>query len=672
MHGASHPSSNLLHDVLSRDYLLPTEAGIHSILLGIPGITATMSWSDDPSMPSSTSVLVLHSSCHENDATAPEMAFERAWRQLVASAKLSCDMILIPDMAVVAQYHHQQQQQNELDTYGSVVKFRNELLDPCGTYNVFSLSNLVADSYILSLTDCRLRPIIASMPLSSDILLPALAVPSTFHFTWNVSEAFEADAHANAYAEIRVDLDVTKAKRKFRKVWQNKESAKMSTGPTTATTTPTTATNATVAEEQKEENEEETEAGDQHEQQHSNSTETKQVPPTLVDNESYSHVPVVNLPCCPAWEMPSLPPPRTGSTVHDRPHFAHLETLMESELNDINRILSFLTVTGLILFVSFLWTAFQMSHTKSHSHSRASHTPQKTPTTRSSKYKQQRDSMPRTVPMESISMQAVSGGADCNLSPLSLDAILAAQGNCQGPSPPSPSALRQDKTTQTESSTSTITYGPKQRASRRSSVVPNKANNQDNTNEAEPSLSPCSKLAQEWSRNKSARRSLRKDASRTVEASSAVAVATAATAATAETKLPLTPVLQVKPVRGGIGIGIAAAAATSVADIYDKSNDSFAPLGRVAAYPAGHTVPASPARVTKALPNLTTVTTTENTGCNFIASIRIPEELEHPQQQLPLATVTPGPTPRLRPAPSTVNQNHDSSFVHEYWGARAM
>jgi hypothetical protein len=619
-------------------------------------------------MPSSTSVLVLHSSCHEKYATTtPEMTFERAWRQLVATAKLSCDMILIPDMAV-AQHHHQQQQ-NELDTHGSVVTFRNELLDPCGTYNVFSLSNLVADSYILSLTDCRLRPIIASMPSSSDILLPALPVPSTFHFTWNASEAFQADAHTNAYAEIRVDLDVTKAKRRFRKVWQNEESAKTSTVPTTtAATTTTTPTNVTVAEEQKEEEVEEKGVGDQHEQQHSTSTETKQVPPAvLVDNASHSHVPVVNLPCCPAWEIPPLPPARSRSIAHD-PHVMHLEMLLESEMNDINRILSFLTVTGLVLFVSFLWTAFHVSHTKSQSQSRASRTPQKTPTSRVSKHKQHRDSLPRTVPMESISMQAVSGGADCNLSPLSLDAILAAQGH--EPTPSSPSvALRQVKTAPAESSTSTITYGPKQRSSRRTSAVPIKDSTQDNTNEAEPTLSPCSKLAQEWSRNKSARRSLRRDASNRVEASSAAAVAIAATAATTETKFPLTPV-QEKPVRGGSGI----AAAPAVAEIHNKSNDAYALEIAGHALQASASVPASPVRVANALPSITTFTSTENTSRNAAASISIPEEHDHPQQQLPPATVSPGPfeTARLRPAPSTVNQNQDSSFVNEYWGARAM
>jgi hypothetical protein len=629
-----------------------------------------MSSSDRPTMPSLTSVLVLHSSCHEKDAATPEIAaFESAWRQLVATAKLSCDMILIPDMAVAPQ--QQQHAQNELDAHRSVVKFRNELLDPCGTYNVFSLSNLVANSYILSLTDCRLRPTINIMPSSSvDILLPALPVPSTFHFTWNVSEVFQADNDAdgdtnvntNAYAEIRVDLDVTKAKRQFRKVWQTKESAKMSSSATT--------TNTTVAEEQKEEEDEE-KVGEEHAPQHSTSTETKQVPPILVDNESYSYVPVVNLPSCPAWEMPPLSPaPRTGSIAYD-PHFKHLETLMESELNDINRILSFLAVTGLVLFVSFLWTAFvHVSHTQSHSRSRASQTPQKTPGTRSSKYKQQRQlsSTKRTVPMESISMQAISGtGANSgNLSPLSLDTILAAQGNCHKPSPSSPSALRrQVKASRAEETpSSTITYGPKQRSSRRSRQPPLAAvPNQDHRNEVDDSsLSPCSKLAQQWSRDKPARRNLRRDgASRGVEESSivteglATATATAATstASTETTKFLLPPVQARRPVLDRSSIDMAAAADVSV-PFYGKSNDSFPPEI------TSHAAPVSaPLRET-----------TENTR-NAATSISIPEEFGL-QQLLSPATVTPGPAPRLRPAPSTVDQNHDSSFVHEYWGARAM
>lgn len=637
-----------------------------------------MSSSDPSSMPSftPTSVLVLHSTCHEKDATAiPEMAaFESAWRQLVATAKLSCDMILIPDMAVAQQQHQPQQQQP--DTHRSVVKFRNELLDPCGTYNVFTLSNLVADSYILSLTDCRLRPI-ASMPSSSDILLPALAVPSTFHFTWNVSEVFQADTDANvntnSYAEIRVDLDVTKAKRQFRKVWQKVESAKMISAATTTTTT-TTATNATVVEQEKEDAKEE--ARDQHEHHYLTSTETQQVPPALVDNESHSHVPIVDLPSCPAWEMPLLPPTRTGSISHD-PHFKHLETLMESELNDINRILSFLAVSGLVLFVSFLWTAFvHVSHTQSHSRSRASHTPQKTPGTRTSKYKQHRQLLStRTVPVESISMEAISGGAGGaggagNLSPLSLDTILAAQGNCHRAAPSSPSAfvlpLRQVKTARVEeTSANTLSYGPKQRSSRRSRqpplpAAPNK-NKNSNKNEADPSLSPCSKLAQQWSRDKSARRNLRRDGANRgcVEASSSAVAAeglatvdttTTTTAATTETtKFHLTPV-QLKAIRGRSGI---AAVPDISVPFYGKSNDSFALVGsRVGA--AGHAVP------------------TEHTSKHSTTSIGISEKHVHPYLQLPPATVTPGPTPRFQPAPSTLSHNHDSSFVHEYWGARAM
>jgi hypothetical protein len=229
---------------------------------------------------------------------------------------------------------------------------------------------------------------------------------------------------------------------------------------------------------------------------------------------------------------------------------------------------------------------------------------------------------------------------------------------------------RQVKTVRVEETpTSTITYGPKQRSSRRSRQPPLAAvPNHDHRNEtADSSLSPCSKLAQQWSREKPARRNLRRDGgvSRGVEESSivteglatatATATATAATstAPTETTKFLLPPVQVRRPFLDGSSIDIAAAADVSV-PFYGKSNDSFPPEV------AGHAAPVS----------ATVRETTENTR-NAATSISIPEEYGL-QQLLSPATVTPGPAPRLRPAPSTVDQNHDSSFVHEYWGARAM
>jgi hypothetical protein len=625
---------------------------------------------------SSSSVLVLHSFCHEKDAAATEMTFETAWRKLVATTKFSCDMVLIPDMAVAQQHNPnhnqgQQQQHQQLD----IVKFRNELLDPCGTYNVFSLSNLVADSYILSLTDCRLRPTIMSPSSSSlsDILLPALAVPSTWHFTWNASEAFHVDAHA--HAEIEVNFDLTKAKRQFLKVWQNKESTETTT---TTTSTPTTNANTTITEEEnKEENDV---AKDQLEEHHSPSTEATQVPPAPVDNDSLSHVPVADVPSCPVREMPPLlvPPARTASIAHD-PRFMRLETLMQSELNDINRILSILTVTGLVLFVSFLWTAFYVSHSQSQSHSHSrTRTPQKKRTGSTPKLSTKRDihSSRTAPPMESISIQAVSGGgADSNLSPLSLDTILAAQGHGLA------SSSAKVKLEKVESS---ITYGPKQRSSRRTrqprmeptddDEKDDNNNNNDDNNVAEPPLSPCSKLAQQWSRNKSARRSLRKDAN-TVE-SSLPCAAVAETETETETNFVYSPP---KKVRESSAVTTTAAvkhdntkstdsfafAFTATADDEDDmSTDSgFAFFGRAACATipevAGH---AAPVPVTTPLRQSTT-----NATSNFSTTIQDHPLLSRP----PAAVVSPGPMPRVRAAPPAAATN-ESSFVNEYWGARAM
>lgn len=399
--------------------------------------------------------LILHSSCRDEPEETPrhdrEMTLATAaWRELVVdTAQFSCDVLLLSDTAAAKDK-----------------MFADTLLDPCGPYNQLTLmTKLVeADSYTLSLTSCRLGPV--SVSSSNDataqgVLLSVGAEPSSWHFSWI----------ANSHVDQHVVFDLTEAKSQFLKVWANAENANNSAEQQEdkALVIPVT-TEVT---------------------QHVEYSAAKEA---VVSQEA-----LPSLPTCPA----QMPPVQSLSApvAHD-PRFVRLETLMESELNDINCILHILAVMGLILFVSFLWTAFRLSRNPTPKTSVAFVSKSKQ-VLQSCRYPY--SSLRHTAagpPIESLSMRAVSGRTR-NLSPLSLDTVLAAQGDDDN----------DDNKASCE--TPTLVYGPVRR-SRHSTRTPQQqlvVDPEAATNEPNSKLSPCSKFAAEWAKSKSARRSFRRDSS---------------------------------------------------------------------------------------------------------------------------------------------------------------
>jgi len=334
-------------------------------------------------------LLNLQTSCRDDELLeeGPFVSSEMrsAWNELQQTTRFTCSMLLTPD--------DDDNESTSLLDDESALFFPRVQLDPCGDDNLFAFSNMT-HYYILALSTCHYQVEF----FQKQVFLP-ISVPS-YRFSWQTA----------AIATLVIDMDLSEAKSIFMDYY--------------------TAEHAGKGEEQ---------------QKEQDGQDTKKAVEDGLSNEQLVTSPSVQ------QQPPNLPslltcPRRQQQSSGRDSILAGLEEMVESELNDMNRILTLMAGIGLLLLLSILWTLLQMMRRPK-----------------------------RKVSLSGTSVNAVSLQPlrpVMNISPLSLDPILA------------------DANKEEEEIFST----PPQ--------------------EEEEQLSPCSKLAKEWSRSKSLRRSHRKSEER--------------------------------------------------------------------------------------------------------------------------------------------------------------